>query len=106
VEGTASQKRLPVFNCGDRHAGVNVADNKSQKKAAHNSRNRNAAGDAGEQNRPKTLEDLRTWRSMSEPLNERSCKHLKKERGWPLAIFTKKGAIIERGDKQAAQPGE
>jgi hypothetical protein len=40
---------------------------------------------------------------MSEPLNERSCKHLKKERGWPLAIFTKKGAIIERGDKQAAR---
>jgi hypothetical protein len=40
---------------------------------------------------------------MSEPLNERSCKQLKKERGWPLAIFTKKGAIIERGDKQAAQ---
>jgi hypothetical protein len=25
------------------------------------------------------------------------------ERGWPRAIFTKKGAILESGDRQAAQ---
>jgi hypothetical protein len=60
-------------------------------------RRNNAAGDAGEQNRHKTPEDLRTWRSMSEPLNERSCKQLKR-RGAGRGRYLRKKAQSSKED--------